>query len=147
MEKLITPSIKALLGEIKHFDFHITGSFALCALGKLNRPIKDLDLVSNDPRLIKHLRKRCMILDDIIDFPNQCRYEYNESLYIDVFINTPIPKEKITPVKILDFNLTLVNPDSIFLNKLSVLQKEGTSLKMRNKIIADLEQYFHLTYN
>ena len=147
MEHLLRPSMKEVLEKIKHFDYHITGSFALCALGKLDRPIKDLDIVSDDPRLIKYFKTHCMALDDVVAFPNQCRYFYKETLFVDVFVNTPISKKDVVKVTIGGYKLSLVKPEYIFINKLKMLDSINGNTKMSSKIISDLTQYFHLTYN
>lgn len=120
---------------LKDTDFIVTGSVALKVFGHLNREEKDLDLISNDSRVLEILKQHCTDLSEVIPSPYQHRFMFESlnTLYIDVFTSEYL----YTTTETIVDGLKLTFTPSEFILK--------TKLKKFNddqKTIEDLLYYF-----
>ena len=87
MARILQREIREVLVILKDTDFIVTGSVALKVLGHLDREVKDLDLISNDSRVLDILKLHCTDLSEVMSDPFHYRFMFEslETLYIDVF--------------------------------------------------------------
>lgn len=133
-----------VLKKLKGLDFCVTGSIALAFHGKLNREIHDLDIISDDPKVLKILQRDFKDDSDSVYGAYQYRFIHQDTTFIDLF---PIKLPAHRKFTIEGLEIKLVEPHLIFLDKLERVRDKTTPKAMVSKCLHDLEQYFHLTYN
>lgn len=117
---------------------------ALAFHGKLNREIHDLDIISDDPRVLKILQRDFKDDSDSVYGAYQYRFIHQDTTFIDLF-PIKLPAHRKFTVEGLELNL--VEPHLIFLDKIERIKDSTTPKVMITKCLHDLEQYFHITYN
>jgi len=136
---ILTPSFREVLDLLgKNKSFIVTGSLALKLLGSLDRIPGDLDLISNDPSVLKILSDACNLdMTDALEIPRQSKFEFNNGFSVDVFrYKDPsiIPVETVT-VEGYTFKVTI--PEFVFKRKLENLRGP-----IQKKTVKDLIDYF-----
>ena len=143
MEHLITFKISQVLHSLRGLDFYITGSLALCLHEKLDREVHDLDIMTQDPRVVAKLRNMGMVLENHTE--GHFKFLTYENLHVDVFT---LPYEgKVITKNIKGLKLHLVSPESIWINKLQFLGKLLTKHHTGDKYLSDLLYHFNTNYN
>ena len=137
-------NILYVLKKLKGLDFCVTGSIALAFHGKLNREIHDLDIISDDPRVLKILQRDFKDDSDSVYGAYQYRFIHQDTTFIDLF---PIKLPSCKKFNVNGLDINLVDPHLIFLDKIERVRDSTTPKAMVIKCLHDLEQYFHLTYN
>ena len=140
---IIDKNILYVLKKLKGLDFCVTGSIALAFHGKLNREIHDLDIISDDPRVLKILQRDFKDDSDSVYGAYQYRFLHQDTA-IDLF---PIKVPEHRKFTIEGLELNIVEPYLIFLDKINRVRDNNTPKIMVTKCLHDLEQYFYLTYN
>lgn len=141
---IINQDILYVLHKLRGLDFCITGSIALAFHGKLEREIHDLDIISDDPRVLKILQRDFKDDSDSVYGAYQYRFIHQDTTFIDLF---PVKIPECKKHKLHNLEVNIISPHLIFLDKISRLKDKNTPHKMVEKCLHDLEQYFHLTYN
>ena len=86
MSNKLPLSFREVFNYLHKFDFIITGSISLYLQGILNRVPGDIDLITDDYEMVRYLRSTCVEYTQILNIPGHFRFLYQDSIYVDVFI-------------------------------------------------------------
>ena len=125
---------REVINCLHKFDFIITGSISLYLQGILNRVPGDIDLITDDYEMVRYLRSTCVEYTQILNIPGHFRFLYQDSIYVDVFIED-IDTKTTVEGKIGAKTYKLSTIKDVYLTK--ILKKLDT-----NKTLNDVKSYF-----
>ena len=125
---------REVINCLHKFDFIITGSISLYLQGILNRVPGDIDLITDDYEMVRYLRSTCVEYTQILNIPGHFRFLYQDSIYVDVFIED-IDTKTTVEGKIGAKTYKLSTVKDVYLTK--ILKKLDT-----NKTLNDVKSYF-----
>ena len=134
MSNKLPLSFREVFNYLHKFDFIITGSISLYLQGILNRVPGDIDLITDDYEMVRYLRSTCVEYTQILNIPGHFRFLYQDSIYVDVFIediDTKTTVEGKIGAKI--YKLSTIK--DVYLTK--ILKKLNT-----DKTLNDVKSYF-----
>ena len=126
--------------QLKDFNYYLTGSLSLYLNGVIQRESEDIDLMSNDEKLLEKLSLIARDVSDAVYGAPMKRYSY-QNTFIDVFPYEKEPEYK--NYKLNNNKIKLVNPKMIMLQKLSYLESSIIPKKQKEKSLTDLKHYFN----
>lgn len=125
---------REVINCLHKFDFIITGSISLYLQGILNRVPGDIDLITDDYEMVRYLRSICVEYTQILNIPGHFRFLYQDSIYVDVFIED-IGTKTTVDGKIGAKTYKLSTVKDVYLTK--ILKKLDT-----DKTLNDVKSYF-----
>lgn len=135
-EQILRPKVREVLKLLENKTFIITGSLALKLLGSLDRTPGDLDIISNDPFVIKILRKNCTEdFTGVLEIANHSMFKFG-SLEVDVFRYPTLEGVPYITKTVEGFNLKITPTEFVLLKKLETMN----SLSER-KTVRDVTDY------
>ena len=136
-EQILKPKVREVLKLLENKTFIITGSLALkLLLGSLDRTPGDLDIISNDPFVIKILRKHCTEdFTGVLEIANHSIFKFG-SLEVDVFRYPTLKGVPYITKTVEGFNLKITPTEFVLLKKLETMN----SLSER-KTVKDVTDY------
>ena len=134
MSNKLPLSFREVFNCLHKFDFIITGSISLYLQGILNRVPGDIDLITDDYEMVRYLRSTCVEYTQILNIPGHFRFLYQDSIYVDVFIED-IDTKTTVEGKIGAKTYKLSTIKDVYLTK--ILKKLNT-----DKTLNDVKSYF-----
>ena len=134
MSNKLPLSFREVINCLHKFDFIITGSISLYLQGILNRVPGDIDLITDDYEMVRCLRSTCVEYTQILNIPGHFRFLYQDSIYVDVFIED-IDTKTTVEGKIGAKTYKLSTVKDVYLTK--ILKKLDT-----DKTLNDVKSYF-----
>lgn len=84
-----------LLNTLNSTSYIITGSLALKLQKKLDREICDIDIITNDVKVIEIMRNNGFELSEAFEKTTHFRFHFRDILFVDVFFKYNTPYEII----------------------------------------------------
>lgn len=136
-KKILSREIREVLSMLKNTSYIITGSYSLKLQKVLNRMPGDLDLISDDLRVIDKLKENCLNYSSIIENRNHFRFLYDDTLFVDVFFVEDLSKIACDKLCRRGKIIKVSPPWYVFLKKLMVDREDD-----REQLRGDLISYF-----
>lgn len=136
-KKILSREIREVLSMLKNTSYIITGSYSLKLQKVLNRMPGDLDLISDDLRVIDKLKENCLNYSSIIENRNHFRFLYDDTLFVDVFFVEDLSKIACDKLCRRGEIIKVSPPWYVFLKKLMVDREDD-----REQLRGDLISYF-----
>lgn len=136
-KKILSREIREVLSMLKNTSYIITGSYSLKLQKVLNRMPGDLDLISDDLRVIDKLKENCLNYSSIIENRNHFRFLYEDTLFVDVFFVEDLSKIACDKLCIRGKIIKVSPPWYVLLKKLVVDREDD-----REQLRGDLISYF-----
>ena len=136
IEQILKPKVREVLKLLENKTFIITGSLAIKLLGSLDRTPKDLDIISNDPSIIKILKEHCTEdFTGVLELVNHSIFNF-DNLAVDVFRYPTLKDVPYITKTVEGFNLKITPPEFVYIKKLETISK--MSMK---KTVRDITDY------
>lgn len=136
-KKILSREIREVLSMLKNTSYIITGSYSLKLQKVLNRMPGDLDLISDDLRVIDKLKENCLNYSSIIENRNHFRFLYDGTLFVDVFFVEDLSKIACDKLCRRGKIIKVSPPWYVLLKKLMVDREDD-----REQLRGDLISYF-----
>ena len=134
-EQILRPKVREVLKLLEDKTFIITGSLAIKLLGSLDRTPGDLDIISNDPFVIKILREHCTEdFTGVLELVNHSIFNFDD-LAVDVFRYPTLEGVPYIAKTVEGFDLKITPPEFVYIKKLETISE--MSMKKTVKDVTD----------